>query len=73
MQFPPLHFYPVPLRLRGIPLSTFFSNTLSLCSSLYVSDHVSHPHKTRGKIIALCILIFIFFDNKLEDKRFYTE
>jgi len=31
--------------------STLFSNTLSLRSSLNVSDQVSHPYKTKGKII----------------------
>ena len=31
-------------------LSTLFSYTFSLCSSLSVSDQVSHPHKTTGKI-----------------------
>ena len=41
-------------------LNTLFFNTLSLRSSLNVSDHVSHPYKTRGKIIFLCILIFKF-------------
>ena len=35
----------------SILLSTLFSNTLSLCSSLNVSDKVSHPYKTTGKII----------------------
>ena len=30
-------------------------------------------HKTTGKIIDLCILIFKFLDNKVEDKRFCTE
>ena len=34
-------------------LKTPFSNTLSLRSSLNVSDQVSHPYKTTGKIIAL--------------------
>jgi hypothetical protein len=38
-----------------------------------VSDQVSHPYKTTGRIIFLFILIFIFFDNKMEDKRFCTE
>jgi hypothetical protein len=31
-------------------------NTLSLCSSLSVWDQVSHPYKTTGKIVVLCIL-----------------
>ena len=49
----------------NILLSTPFSNTFSLRSSLSVSDQVSHPYKTTGKIIVLCILIFIFLDSKL--------
>ena len=56
----------------SIPLSTQFSNTLSLCSSLNVSDQVSHPYKTARKIIVLYILIFIFLDSKLKDKSFCT-
>ena len=53
--------------------STLFSNTLSPCSSLNMSDHVSCPYKTTGKIIFLCILIFILWGSKLEDKIFCTE
>jgi hypothetical protein len=46
---------PVASSLLGpnILLSTLFSNTLSLCSSLNVRDQVSHPYKTTGKIIVL--------------------
>ena len=36
-------------------LSTLFSNTLSLHSSLSVRDQVSHPYTTMGKIIVLYI------------------
>jgi hypothetical protein len=42
----------------NILLSTLFSNTLSLCSSLSVRDQVSHPYRTTGKVIVLYTLIF---------------
>jgi hypothetical protein len=57
----------------NILLSTLFSNTLSICSSLSVRDQVSHPYKTIGKITVLYILIFVFLDSKLEDTRSCTE
>jgi len=46
---------PVTLSLLGpnILLSTLFSKTLSQRCSLSLSDQVSHPHKTTGKITAL--------------------
>jgi len=54
-------------------LNTLFSNTLSLPSSLNVSDQVSHPYRTTGKIAFLYNLIFKYLNSKLEDKIFCTE
>ena len=66
-----LHF-PVSSSLLdpNIFLSTLFSNTVSLLSSLNVCEHVSHPYNTTGRIVLLCTLIFKLLDSKLEDKRF---
>jgi hypothetical protein len=60
MQFSPFSHHLIPLRSK-YPLSTLFSNTLSLCSSLNVRDQVSRPYRTTGKIIVLDILIFKVF------------
>jgi hypothetical protein len=57
----------------NIFFSTLFSNNHSLRSSLKMSDQVSHPYKTKGKILVLYILIYIFLGGKLEDKKFCTE
>jgi hypothetical protein len=66
---------PVTSSLFGpnILLSTLFSNTLRVCFSLNVRDQVSHPYRTKGKIIVLYILIFRFFNSRREDRRFWTE
>jgi hypothetical protein len=41
----------------NILLDTLFTYTLSLCSSLTVRDHDSHPYRTAGKIIVLQPLV----------------
>ena len=66
---------PVTSSLLGpnILLNTMFSNTLSFLSSLNISDQVSHPYKSTGKIIFLYNMSFKFFDRNLEDKRFCTD
>jgi hypothetical protein len=42
---------------------TLFSIILNLCSSLSVSDRVSHPHRTTGKIV------YIFQSSKFLERR----
>jgi hypothetical protein len=66
---------PVTSSLLGpnIPLSTLFSDTLSLCSSLNIRDQVSHPYKTTVRIMVLYILTFSFLDSRREDRRLWTE
>ena len=50
---------PVTLSFLGPNiLNTLFSNTPTLHSSLSVSDQVSHPYKTKGKVIFLYTLMF---------------
>jgi len=50
-----------------------FSNTLILSIADSVRDQVSYPYETTEKIIVAYILILIFLDSKLEDRRFFIE
>jgi hypothetical protein len=58
---------------QNILLNTLFSNKLNLRSSFNVSDQVSHPYETIGKIIFLHILVFALLDFKLGDIWFCVE
>jgi hypothetical protein len=44
----------------NILFNTLFSNTLSLHSSINVSDEVSYPDKTTGKISSVSLNLYIF-------------
>jgi hypothetical protein len=48
------------------PLSTQFSNTLSLFSSLNVTDHVSHPYQKAGGYNSMYFSVCVLY-SKLED------
>jgi hypothetical protein len=69
-----LLYSPITLSLLGpnILLNTMFSNTLSFLSSRNVSDQVSHPYQTTGKIEVLYMLIFKFLVGNLGDKILCT-
>jgi hypothetical protein len=69
-----LHSLVTPFLLDpNILLNSLFSETLSLRSSLDVSDQMSHPYKTTRKFIVVCIFRFVFFNSKLEGRTFCTE
>jgi hypothetical protein len=67
LQFPVKSFLLDPDIIR-----TLLWNTLSPCSTLSVTDWVSHPYTT-GIIIVLYILIFILSISKPEYRRFWTK
>jgi hypothetical protein len=49
--------------------NTLISNVSSLGSSLNVREQVSHPYKTKGKIIILCT----YLDSWREEESFLAE
>jgi len=55
----------------NIVLSTLFSNTHDLCSSLSVRHQVSHLYKKNSKIMVLYVLIFKFL--KIIQKKNYVQ
>jgi len=66
-QSSPFPWYHVPLKPKYPPQYTFLERHQPT-----FLHQVSHPYKTRSKIIFLCILIFMFMESKMEDKRYCT-
>jgi hypothetical protein len=69
-----MQFSPVFLLGPNIFLSILFSNTLSLCSSLYVRDQVSHPYKTskyntRKEVLNDCSFVRFSFSQTMHCKK----
>jgi hypothetical protein len=54
------------------PLSTLFSDTLSLCFYLNVRDQVSHPYKQQAKVQSVYFVVYIF-DSRRNDKIICNE
>jgi len=50
----------IPTLVPNIFPSTLFSNSLGLWSVLGAARQVANPYKTTGKVIAVCIVIFMF-------------
>jgi hypothetical protein len=69
MHLSPSSFHFIPLRSK-YSAQHLFSNTLNPSSSLNERDQVSHPYKTKGKIIVSYGLIFRLLDSSLEDNTF---
>jgi len=64
MQSPPVSCYILPLRHKYLPQHPILEHP----QLMHVSLNVQDPHKTKGKITVLNILIFIFLDSKQHDK-----
>jgi hypothetical protein len=57
----------------NILLSTLFSNTFSLFSSLNVRDQASHPYRNHSQNYSFVYSIFYVFRQQMEDERFWAE
>ena len=71
MSFSPLPYYLVLFKPKYSPQHPILKHLQPMF--LNVSDQVSHPYKTTGKIIFPFILIFIVLNSNLEDNRFCIE
>jgi len=47
-------------------------NSLNRHSSFNVRDQVSHPYKTRGKIVVLYVLVFMFSDSRWKHNQAFA-
>jgi hypothetical protein len=75
LSFPHTCYIPRPSLLDLITRTILDGDkrSLNLRSSFSVSDQISHPYTTTGKIIVLYILFFKFLESELEDERFCIE
>jgi hypothetical protein len=61
-----------PYKLRSSSLCSLLQPPAPMFY-LSVRDQVSHPHKTRSKIMVLYILVFMFLKRKRKNKRLWIE
>jgi hypothetical protein len=65
MPFSPTFRHLIPLRPKYSALQTVLRYPQSM--------FLSHPYRTKGKIIVLYIITFTFFDSRPEHRGFWTD
>jgi hypothetical protein len=68
MEFSGVSRYVPPVRPKNIFLSIPFSDTLTLWSSLHVTDQISYPHTATRHNNRLYVLNSMYLQSKLEDR-----
>jgi hypothetical protein len=71
MKFSPISRHFMSLRTKYSPQHPVLKHP-SLLSSLNVRNQVSHPYRTMGKIIVVCILYFTFFRQQTKRQKFLS-
>ena len=72
VQFSPVSCY-FPLLAPYLPQHPILTHTPLTCVPPSMWETKFHTLKTMGKVVVMCILIFIFLDSKWEDKIFWIE
>jgi hypothetical protein len=68
--FSSLPIFP-PLRSKHSPQLPVLKHTQSK-SSIRVTDEILIPHKIKGKVVVLCVLIFTFIEKRQKGKMLWT-